>query len=138
MAFPSRRDRLGLEGLHGYMWGVIALVALSFFYAVLQVGFVRPLLWPAGTGATIAGDPAAAFPLIARTPNVHADLGQAAVIARVASGTPAAGARLAPGDIVLAQEGPQRGRVADFSSLTTATPGARRGARRTGSASAGL
>jgi len=125
MAFSSRRDRLGLEGLHGYMWGVIVVVALSFFYAVLQVGFVRPFLWPAGTGATIAGDPAAAFPLIARTPNVHADRGEAAIIARVASGTPAAGARLAPGDIVLAQEGPRPGRGADFSTLPTATPGQR-------------
>lgn len=125
MAFPSRRDRLGLEGLHGYMWGVIVLVALSFFYAVLQIGFVRPFLWPAGTGATIAGDPAAAFPLIARTPNVHADLGHAAVIARVARGTPAAGARLSPGDIILGQEGPEAGGAADFSSLTTATAGER-------------
>ena len=36
----------------------MATVALTLVYAVLQISFVRPFLWPAGTGAAIAGDPA--------------------------------------------------------------------------------
>jgi hypothetical protein len=124
MAGTTRGDRLGLEGLHAFTWIVIAAVALTLVYATLQIGFVRPFLWPAGTGAAIAGDPAAALPLTARPPAVRADRGQPAAVARVAEGSPAARAGIRPGDIVLSQERAGIGR-ADLSALSGADPAAR-------------
>ncbi len=123
MARRRAHDRQGLEGLHAYAWGVIAVVVLSLIYAVLQVGFVRPYLWPGGAGAAIAGDPASAIPLIARPPNVQAEVGREAVVARVAPGTPAAGAGIASGDVLIARANAS-GRV-DFSALSSAAPGKR-------------
>ena len=50
---------------------------------------VRPYLWPAGTGATLAGDPTAQLPLKARPPDVAAYFTSPPEIARVAPGSPA-------------------------------------------------
>ena len=46
-----------LERLPAFAWAVIAVVGLTVLYTVVQVVLVRPYLWPAGTGATLAGDP---------------------------------------------------------------------------------
>src|SRR5512132_4163227 len=121
---PRRRphERAGLERLHAYAWGVLAIVVLSLIYACLQVGFVRPYLWPAGTGAAFVSDPGSALPLVARPPNVDAERGREAVVVRVAPGSPAAQAGLAPGDVVLSRRAAARGRTADFSRLVSAPP----------------
>jgi eukaryotic-like serine/threonine-protein kinase len=124
MARRRSGDQRGLEGLHAYAWGVIAVVVLSLIYALLQVGFVRPYLWPAGTGAAIAGDPASALPLVARPPNMGAERGREAVVARVAPGTPAADAGITSGDVLIARTG-ANGRRVDFSKLSSATPAER-------------
>ena len=124
MAGTTRGDRLGLEGLHAFTWIVIAAVALTLVYAALQIGFVRPFLWPAGTGAAIDGDPAAALPLRARPPAVDADRGRPAAVARVAEGSPAARAGIRQGDVVLSQVRAGIGR-ADLSALGGADPAAR-------------
>ncbi len=124
MARGHANDRSGLHGLRAYTWAVIAAVVLSLVYALLQVGFVRPYLWPAGTGAAIAGDPASALPLVARPPNVEAERGREAVIARVAPGTPAADAGIMAGDVLMARTG-ANGRRLDLSGLSSATPAER-------------
>jgi hypothetical protein len=124
MPSTTRHDRLGLEGLHAYMWGVMAIVALTLIYAVLQIGFVRPYLWPGGTGAAIAGDPTSVLPLRARPPNVAADVGRTASVTRVAKESPAANAGIRTGDVVLSQERAGIGR-ADYSRLSTASPSQR-------------
>ncbi len=124
MARFRRDDRFGLERLHAYSWGVIAVVVLSLIYALLQVGFVRPYLWPAGTGAAIAGDPESALALVARPPNVEAERGREAVVAGVAPATSAADAGIAPGDVLIARTG-ANGRRVDFSTLSSATPAER-------------
>lgn len=75
MALTTRQERLGLAGLHGYTWVVVFVMALTLLYAGLQIAFVRPYLWPGGTGAAIAGDPSGAMPLIARPPDVETERG---------------------------------------------------------------
>jgi len=67
MAAPS--DPVRLERLPAFAWCVIGVVALSVLYTILQVGFVRPYLWPAGVGATYQGDSSTDTPLRARPPN---------------------------------------------------------------------
>jgi hypothetical protein len=99
MAAPS--DPVRLERLPAFAWCVIGVVALSVLYTVLEVGFVRPYLWPAGSGARFAGDPAADFPLKARPPDIRRHFGEALTIAEVTPGGPAAAAGLAPGDSVV-------------------------------------
>ncbi len=120
MALTTQQERLGLDGLHAYTWGVIGAIALTLLYAVLQVAFVRPFLWPAGTGAAIAGDPSAAMPLIARPPDVEAGRGRPATVERVSKQSPAERAGIRPGDVLLVEERPGVGRV-DFSALPQAT-----------------
>ena len=86
-----------LERLPAFAWAVIAVVALSVLYTVIQVALVRPYLWPAGTGATLAGDPTAHLPLKARPPDVAADFDLCRhAITRVAPGSPADGSRHRP------------------------------------------
>lgn len=82
------------------MWAVFVVLALSVLCAGLQVLAVRPYLWPAGTGAALAGDPAAARPLLARPPDPRT-LARPRVVDRVWPGTPAARAGVRPGDLVL-------------------------------------
>jgi hypothetical protein len=124
MAGTTRGDRLGLEGLHAYAWVVMAVVALSLVHAVLQIGLVRPFLWPAGSGAAIDGDPSAGLPVRARPPAVADERGRPAAVALLAADSPAARAGIRVGDIVLAQERAGIGR-ADLSSLGEADAGAR-------------
>ena len=68
-----------LERLPAFAWAVIAVVGLSVLCTVVQVMLVRPYLWPAGTGATLAGDPTALLPLKARPPDVAVDFVHAAM-----------------------------------------------------------
>ena len=124
MALTTQQERLGLDGLRAYTWGVIGVIALTVWYAVLQVAFVRPFLWPAGTGAAIAGDPSAAMPLIARPPDVEAGRGQPAIVERVSKQSPAERAGIRPGDVLLVEERPGVGRV-DLSALPQAASAAR-------------
>ena len=72
-------------------------------YTVIQVTLVRPYLWPAGTGATLAGDPTAHLPLKARPPNVVKDFISAPEITRVAPGSPADAAGIVAGDRLRAE-----------------------------------
>jgi eukaryotic-like serine/threonine-protein kinase len=60
MADPQRSSRVDLQGLPRFAWAVIALLALSVVYAVLQIGFVRPYL------------PADRAPALARPPQIAA------------------------------------------------------------------
>jgi hypothetical protein len=46
----------------------LACALLTLLYVGLEVCAVRPYLWPAGTGASIAADPATRIPLFARPP----------------------------------------------------------------------
>ncbi len=100
-----------LERLTPFAWAVIAVVGLSVLYTVMQVVLVRPYLWPAGTGATLSGDPTAQLPLRARPPDVAADFTSPPEISRVAPGSPADANRVVPRDILRAQQlagNPQR------------------------------
>ena len=63
---------------------------------------VRPYLWPAGTGATLAGDPTVHLPIKARPPDVQTAFAGPPDITRVAAGSPAAAKGIAEGDRVLA------------------------------------
>ena len=84
---PPAPEPVRLERLPRFAWAIIAIVALSVLYTVIQVGLVRPYLWPAGTGATLAGDPKAHLPLKARPPDVVNDFTAAPEITRVAPGS---------------------------------------------------
>ncbi|HET7216823.1 MAG TPA: hypothetical protein VFJ02_02210, partial [Vicinamibacterales bacterium] len=101
-----RTDAERLDRLTPFAWGVIVVVALSVLYALLEVGFVRPYLWPAGAGAVIDGDPAAQFPLKARPPDVRRHFVGAPEITHVARGGPAAANGLDRGDRLVAAERP--------------------------------
>jgi hypothetical protein len=98
MAPPPEPARLAR--LPPFAWCVIAVVVLSVIYTVVQVGFVRPYLWPAGAGARFTGDPSSIFPIKARPPDLRTHFGDL-VIAEVSPGSPAAGAGLVPGDRVV-------------------------------------
>ncbi len=92
-----------LERLPAFAWAVIAVVGLSVLCTVVQVMLVRPYLWPAGTGATLAGDPTAQLPLKARPPDVAVDFTSPPEIARVAPGSPADANHVVPHSTLLAQ-----------------------------------
>ena len=65
-----------LKGINRFTWCVIAILALTFVYAILQVGFVRPYLPPAGGMASPpATDCARALPTIPRPPAVDPESG---------------------------------------------------------------
>jgi Protein kinase domain len=53
---PVAPERLSIGRLPRTTWLVIGILVLSVMYLVLQVGFVRPYLWPAGHGLRLAGD----------------------------------------------------------------------------------
>ncbi len=113
MALPAPTERARLERLPVFAGGVIAIVALSLVYAAIQIFAVRPYLWPAGTGAVLAGDPAARVPLTARPPDIRVEFAKPLEVARVSPGSPAAENGLAPGD------GVERiSRVSDAASAT--------------------
>ncbi len=94
MAAP---EPLRLERLPRFAWAVIAVVVLSVLSTILQICLVRPYLWPAGTGALLAGDPTAHLPIKARPPDIRTDFAGPLTVSRVATGSPAAEtAMLAP------------------------------------------
>ena len=69
-AFPHA---FGSNRLPAHAWAAIAVVGLSLVYAAIEVTLTRPYLWPAGTGAVIAGDPASRLPLVARPPDLRTE-----------------------------------------------------------------
>ncbi len=119
MAQMVRRDRLALGELHGYMWVVIALVGLSLVYGVIQIGSVRPYLWPAGTGALLDADPAGPLPLMARPPAIRAEVGRPATVIDLAPGSPAATAGIRTGDVILSAHRDTGDRGANLDRLRT-------------------
>jgi tRNA A-37 threonylcarbamoyl transferase component Bud32/GAF domain-containing protein len=98
MALPDLTDRARLEHPPPFAWGVIAVVGLSLVYSAIQIFAVRPYLWPAGTGAVLAGDPAVRVPLTARPPDIRSEFAKRPEVGRVAPGSPAAESGLVPGD----------------------------------------
>jgi hypothetical protein len=99
-----------LERLPTFAWLAIVVVALSVVCTILQVGFVRPYLWPAGAGATFAGDTTADQPLKARPPYIRdpadpADAGRGRLISHVVPGGPAEAAGVRDGDGLIDFEG---------------------------------
>jgi eukaryotic-like serine/threonine-protein kinase len=113
MAVPALTERARLERLPAFAWGVIAVVGLSLIYAAIQIFAVRPYLWPAGTGAVLAGDPAARVPLTARPPDIRVEFAKPPAVVRVSPGSPAAENDVAPGDRVERVR-----RVSDLASAT--------------------
>jgi hypothetical protein len=104
MAMPTDRRSDRLERLTPSVWGVLLVVALGTIYLVLQVGFVRPYLWPGGHGLALAGDSTFAgavdrILLLARPPAIT-DRGLT-IVRAIAPGSPAAQSGLAPGDEVV-------------------------------------
>jgi hypothetical protein len=97
-AEPARLDRLP-----PFAWAVIAVVGLAVVYTILQVLLVRPYLWPAGAGVTLAGDPTAHLPIRARPPDVTRDFTHPPEIVRVAEGSPADDSGIVAGDRLRAQ-----------------------------------
>ena len=87
MAAP---EPVRLERLPRFAWAVIVVVGLSVLSTLIQVVLVRPYLWPAGTGATLAGDPTVHLPIKARPPDVQTAFAGPPEITRVAAGSPAA------------------------------------------------
>ena len=118
---PPAPEPVRLERLPRFAWAIIAIVALSVLYTVIQVGLVRPYLWPAGTGATLAGDPTAHLPLKARPPNVVKNFTSAPEITRVAPGSPADGAGIVAGNRLRAGQRADGSRSVTFDErLSTA------------------
>ena len=95
---PARLDRLS-----PFAWAVIVVVGLAVVYTILQVLLVRPYLWPAGTGVSLAGDPTAHLPIRARPPDVTRDLTRPPEIVRVAEGSPADESGIVAGERLRAQ-----------------------------------
>src|SRR5262245_34359257 len=117
MVTPPPAGRTRLEQLPRTAWGIIAVLALSIAYAILQTGFVRPYLWPAGTAALLADDPSAKLPLMARPSDVRGELARALEILAIAPGSPAAAAGLSPGENVLSER-----RLDRLAGVTFAAP----------------
>src|SRR5687768_17314054 len=103
MAVPSPVERVTLERLPRWAWAVTAVLGLSVICAALQIGFVRPHLWPAGAGARLSGDPASRIPLHARPADVRTELDGPLKVEEVHPGSPAASNGIQPGDVVVAQ-----------------------------------
>src|SRR5688572_26520833 len=103
MAAPSPVERVTLERLPRWAWGVAAVLALSVACAILQIGFVRPYLWPAGAGARLSGDPASRLPLLARPADIRSELNGPPRVTDVHPQSPAADNGIQPGDLILAQ-----------------------------------
>jgi GAF domain-containing protein len=102
MAAPSPVEPARLERLPRLAWGIIAVLALAVVYSILQIGLVRPWLWPAGTGARLQDDPSARIPLMARPPDVRRELTGPLRVVEVVVGSSGERAGIAAGDSVLA------------------------------------
>ena len=103
MAAPSLVERVTLEHLPRWAWGVTAILALSVVCAILQIGFVRPYLWPAGAGVRLAGDPVSRNQPLARPADVSHELDGPLRVTDVHPGSPAASSGIQPDDLVLSQ-----------------------------------
>jgi GAF domain-containing protein len=120
---PPAPEPVRLERLPRFAWAIIAIVALSVLYTVIQVALVRPYLWPAGTGATLAGDPTAHLPLKARPPNVVRDFTSAPEITRVAPGSPADAAGIVAGNRLRAEHRADGSRSVTFDERLSTNAG---------------
>ena len=109
MVAASVPARVRLDRLPVHAWAVIAVVGLALLYTLFEVALVRPALWPAGTGALLAADPASRLPLIARPPDVRKHLGQPVKVMAVAASSPAEAAGLRVGDEIREVAGAARG-----------------------------
>ncbi len=118
MAAPSPVEPVKLERLPRTAWGIIAVLSLSVFYAAIHIGFVRPYLWPAGSGALLGDDPFARVPLLARPADVRYELDGPLPVLEVGAGTPAAASDIRQGDAITAIRGPDRSTAIDFLSAT--------------------
>ena len=106
-----------LDGLPRQFWGVLTVACLSVIYLVLQVGFVRPYLWPGGHGLVLAGDSAFAGSIdrtmiLARPPAILRQ--ELTTVRDVLPDSPAAKAGLKPGDEVVSL---QTGRIREAMNL---------------------
>jgi predicted Ser/Thr protein kinase len=105
MADPPVPVRVRLARLPAHAWTAGACVFLSLVYVMLEVA-VRPYLPPAGTGASIAADPAARVPLIARPPDLRTRPKHPGAVLAVAARSPADQLGVAPGSEVVEINGP--------------------------------
>jgi eukaryotic-like serine/threonine-protein kinase len=121
MAPPYEPVRL--ERLPPFAWFVIGIVALTVVYAVIQIALVRPYLWPAGTGAALAGDPATHLPLKARPPEITRYFTEAPEIAQVAPNGPAALQQIVPGSRLIAQHPASGGPPVEFDARLSTDAG---------------
>ena len=92
-------DRVSVDRFPPQFWIVFTLVLLTALYAVLQVGFVRPYLWPAGHGALITGEVGRVQPFLPRPPD-FTGLRPGGTVESVADGSPAALAGVRAGDVI--------------------------------------
>jgi hypothetical protein len=105
---PPPAEPARLEHLPPFAWCVILVVALSVVYAIVDIAFVRPYLWPAGTGALFEGDPSAQLPLKARPPDVRTTFNGRLSISDVSPDSPAAAHRITAGRGLIAFRRPDR------------------------------
>lgn len=96
------------------------VVALSFIYMVLQVGFVRPHLWPAGEGARLAAE----SPSILRGRPPALDANAITYIEVLAGGT-AGEAGIRAGDILREQVNERTREQVDLRGFAEADAGGR-------------
>ena len=92
----------------------IVVVLLSAVYMVLQVGYVRPHLWPGGDGARIGA--ASAAVMLGRPPALDA---AAVTIAEVLPGSVADRAGIRPGDVFLDVTDLRTGEHVDARNILT-------------------
>jgi tRNA A-37 threonylcarbamoyl transferase component Bud32 len=118
MDAPSPIDPVKLERLPRAAWGIIGVLLLSVLYAILHIGFVRPFLWPAGSGALLGDDPSARVPLLARPPDVRYELNGPLKVLQVGAGAPAAARGVQPGDAVTVMRTTDSSIAIDFGSAT--------------------
>ena len=120
-------ERLSIGRLPRTTWLVIGVLALSLAYLVLQVGFVRPYLWPAGHGLRLAGDSRFAGGSDEHTRSFARPLSfedhpiGATIVRDVRAGSPAADAGVRAGDEVTAVGTPGAAKV-DLTQLEMAAP----------------
>ncbi len=116
----ERSTTPALEGLPRFFGVVMAVACLSMVYLVLQVGFVRPYLWPAGHGATLEGESAFAGSvdrtmLLARPPDVTDR--ELTIVKDVLPGSPAAQNRVHQGDEIVELSSGRMGEVVSLAEL---------------------